>query len=63
MGLGKTIQTIALFAKLLESGIEGPHLVICPATVLNNWANGDIIKIHKIVLILAFILRVIKMVS
>ena len=38
MGLGKTIQVIALFAHLVENkGINGPFLVICPATTLHNW--------------------------
>jgi len=38
MGLGKTIQVIALFAHLIENkGINGPFLVICPATTLYNW--------------------------
>ena len=38
MGLGKTIQTIALLAKMaLEMGIWGPHLVVAPTSVLENW--------------------------
>ena len=38
MGLGKTIQTIALFAYLAgEMGIWGPHLVIVPTTLIVNW--------------------------
>lgn len=38
MGLGKTIQTIALLAKMaLEMGIWGPHLVVVPTSVLENW--------------------------
>ncbi|OEH77348.1 snf2 family N-terminal domain-containing protein [Cyclospora cayetanensis] len=38
MGLGKTIQTIALLAKLaLEMGVWGPHLVVVPTSVLENW--------------------------
>lgn len=45
MGLGKTVQTIA-FLQLLESlskkktkgpKTSGPHLVVVPASVLNNW--------------------------
>lgn len=46
MGLGKTVQTIA-FLLLLESlakqkhkdpkATAGPHLVVVPASVLNNW--------------------------
>uniref|UniRef100_A0A0G4HPX4 Uncharacterized protein n=1 Tax=Chromera velia CCMP2878 TaxID=1169474 RepID=A0A0G4HPX4_9ALVE len=38
MGLGKTIQTIALFASLAaEKGIWGPHLVIVPTSLVVNW--------------------------
>lgn len=36
MGLGKTVQTIAL---LLYKASKGPSLVICPASVMLNWAN------------------------
>lgn len=36
MGLGKTVQSIAL---LLYRAAQGPALVICPASVLPNWAN------------------------
>ncbi len=36
MGLGKTLQTIALFAE--RSG-DRPHLVVCPTSVLGNWAR------------------------
>ncbi|KAE9096425.1 Protein CHROMATIN REMODELING 19 [Phytophthora fragariae] len=42
MGLGKTVQTIAflLLLKSLENSDKsaaGPHLVVVPASVLNNW--------------------------
>lgn len=37
MGLGKTAQVIALFAQLKEMGIRGPHLVVAPSSVLENW--------------------------
>ena len=37
MGLGKTCQVIAFLAHLLEKGIKGPHLVIVPASTLENW--------------------------
>lgn len=38
MGLGKTIQTIAFLAYLLQfKDIRGPHLVVCPNSVLGNW--------------------------
>ena len=38
MGLGKTIQLISFLAHLNEAdGIRGPHLVVCPASVVSNW--------------------------
>ncbi|KAJ7378678.1 Transcription activator BRG1 [Desmophyllum pertusum] len=38
MGLGKTIQTIALFAYLIEiKKLNGPFLVIVPLSTLSNW--------------------------
>ena len=38
MGLGKTFQTIATLAYLKYSqGLPGPHLVVCPKSVLGNW--------------------------
>ncbi|QSL64134.1 hypothetical protein MERGE_000289 [Pneumocystis wakefieldiae] len=37
MGLGKTCQIIAFFAHLLESGRTGPHLIVVPASILENW--------------------------
>ena len=40
MGLGKTVQTIALVAHLLETGrLAGPHLILAPKAVLPNWMN------------------------
>jgi SNF2 family DNA or RNA helicase len=36
MGLGKTVQTIAF---LLHKAAKGPSLVVCPASVILNWAN------------------------
>jgi SNF2 family DNA or RNA helicase len=40
MGLGKTIQTIALILHDLEAGqAAGPVLVICPTSVVGNWAR------------------------
>ncbi|KAI0033219.1 SNF2 family N-terminal domain-containing protein, partial [Vararia minispora EC-137] len=38
MGLGKTIQTIAFIA-YLRARIEAPFLVVCPLSVLHNWAS------------------------
>lgn len=38
MGLGKTCQVVAFFALLLETkSVSGPHLVIVPASTLENW--------------------------
>ena len=37
MGLGKTLQTIAVMALLRERGEGGPHLVIVPLSVLTSW--------------------------
>jgi SNF2 family DNA or RNA helicase len=36
MGLGKTLQTIAL---LLDQAADGPSLVVAPASVVPNWRN------------------------
>jgi len=38
MGLGKTLQTIALLAHLkFDRRTPGPHLVVCPLSVLSSW--------------------------
>jgi hypothetical protein len=38
MGLGKTLQTLSLIAYLHEThGVKGPHLLICPLSVLGAW--------------------------
>ncbi|KAF3938569.1 hypothetical protein ABW19_dt0209406 [Dactylella cylindrospora] len=37
MGLGKTCQVIAFLALLFEQGMEGPHLIVVPASTLENW--------------------------
>ena len=41
MGLGKTIQTIALVLrqKELQGKLPGPVLIICPTSVVINWAK------------------------
>ncbi|XP_068755461.1 SWI/SNF-related matrix-associated actin-dependent regulator of chromatin subfamily A containing DEAD/H box 1-like [Montipora capricornis] len=39
MGLGKTVQAISFLAHLSESGEEGPHLIIVPASTLDNWCR------------------------
>ncbi|QPG75589.1 hypothetical protein FOA43_002946 [Brettanomyces nanus] len=37
MGLGKTIQVIAFLAHLKECGSPSPHLIVVPASTLENW--------------------------
>ena len=38
MGLGKTVQTIALFCYLMErKNNQGPFLCVVPLSTLNNW--------------------------
>ncbi|MFN8050740.1 MAG: DEAD/DEAH box helicase [Acidimicrobiales bacterium] len=39
MGLGKTLQVIALHLALREQGSGAPMLVVCPTSVLGNWAR------------------------
>lgn len=50
MGLGKTISTIALITTLYttkwemerlnrNTGEGGPFLIVCPATVINQWVS------------------------
>lgn len=40
MGLGKTVQSIALLAHLVERhGVQGPFLVVSPASTLHNWMD------------------------
>ncbi|PKI82284.1 DNA helicase [Malassezia vespertilionis] len=40
MGLGKTAQVISFFAYLKQQGVrKGPHLVIAPSSVLENWSR------------------------
>ena len=39
MGLGKTCQIIALFAHLLSLNKLGPHLVVVPASTIENWVR------------------------
>ncbi|XP_065547932.1 SWI/SNF-related matrix-associated actin-dependent regulator of chromatin subfamily A containing DEAD/H box 1 isoform X2 [Lathamus discolor] len=37
MGLGKTIQAISFLAYLYQKGNKGPHLIVVPASTLDNW--------------------------
>jgi ATP-dependent DNA helicase len=39
MGLGKTIQCIALIAHLLTKGVGGPFLIVAPLATLPNWVR------------------------
>ncbi|KAM7452234.1 ATP-dependent helicase smarcad1 [Porites harrisoni] len=39
MGLGKTVQAIAFIAHLCETGEKGPHLIVVPASTLDNWCR------------------------
>ena len=40
MGLGKTVQSISMLAYMYEvENIRGPHLIVCPLTVTNNWRS------------------------
>lgn len=39
MGLGKTIQVIALFAHLWTMGVTGPFLVVAPLSTIGNWVR------------------------
>lgn len=37
MGLGKTIQAIVHLLFLKHNGIKGPHLLVVPKTLMDNW--------------------------
>jgi len=37
MGLGKTVQTLALILRDWNSENRRPVLLVCPASVVNNW--------------------------
>lgn len=39
MGLGKTLQVLSLLRQLQAEGRRGPHLVVAPVALLDNWKN------------------------
>jgi ATP-dependent DNA helicase len=39
MGLGKTIQCVALIAHLLTKDVSGPFLIVAPLATLPNWVR------------------------
>ncbi|KAJ7615437.1 SNF2 family DNA-dependent ATPase [Roridomyces roridus] len=39
MGLGKTLQTIAFTAYLRQQNFARPIMIVCPLSVLHNWAD------------------------
>ena len=39
MGLGKTLQAIGLILQVKSSGGSGPHMVLAPASLLENWSR------------------------
>lgn len=39
MGLGKTIQVIAMIAHLLTQNVAGPYIVVAPLATLPNWVR------------------------
>ena len=54
MGLGKTVQTLTFISALKAAGLPGPHLVVTPLAVLQNWSNEvkrfcpglSVVKVH-----------------
>ena len=51
MGLGKTIEVISFLASLHHSGLlDGPILIVCPATVMSQWVN----ELHQLVATVSF---------
>lgn len=39
MGLGKTVQVIALICHLIEKNNPGPFLIVVPLSTLSNWKS------------------------
>jgi len=56
MGVGKTIQVLALLLKEKEDGVDKPTLLICPLSVVENWKKEakkfspslNVVKHHEI---------------
>jgi SNF2 family DNA or RNA helicase len=52
MGLGKTIQAIAVLAHLKATSATGRLLVVCPASVLVNWTQEvnerSALRVHRV---------------
>lgn len=39
MGLGKTVQIIALIAYQLQRGVAGPYMIVAPLSTIPNWIS------------------------
>lgn len=39
MGLGKTVQVIALISYLIEQNVPGPYLIVAPLSTIPNWIS------------------------
>ncbi len=39
MGLGKSLQVLALILRLRRRGLAGPHLLVAPASLIGNWCE------------------------
>lgn len=37
MGLGKTIQSIALLSEMFSAGVQSPFMIIAPLSTITNW--------------------------
>jgi SNF2 family DNA or RNA helicase len=52
LGLGKTVQALAVLASIIDKGKRGPHLVIAPLAVAHHWETEakrwfpDTMKVH-----------------
>ncbi|WP_204072736.1 DEAD/DEAH box helicase [Planotetraspora phitsanulokensis] len=48
MGLGKTIEALAAIAHAIEHDSQHHHLVICPASLIDNWLQEIDETLHKV---------------